>query len=68
VKKKLKKAKERLTLAQLVLGIDRLRAQQPRFTEHRAVEGYIDGGAIRLQSKEYNTRVMKIRRGEKKVQ
>ena len=33
----LKKAKERLTLAQLVLNVDRLRAQQPLFTEHREI-------------------------------
>ena len=66
-RRKLKKVKERLTLAQLVLGVDRLRAQQPLFTEHRAVEGYVDGTTIRLQSKEYNTRVMKIKAGVSKV-
>lgn len=67
MEKKLKKVKERLTLAQLVLSMDRLRAQQPLFTEHRAVEGYIDGTNIRLESKEYNSRVMKLRRGGTKV-
>ena len=67
-KRKLKEAKERLTLAHLVLGIDRLRAQQPLFTEHRAVEGRIDGGTIRLQSKEYNTRVMRVKRDATKVE
>lgn len=66
-RRKLKKVKERLTLAQLVLSVDRLRAQQPLFTEHRGVEGYIDGTTFRLQSKEYNTRVMRIRSGGSKV-
>lgn len=66
--RKLKKSKERLTLAHLVLGIDRLRAQQPLFTDHRAVEGYIDGTTFRLQSKEYSSRVMRPKRDVTKVE
>ena len=62
----LKKAKERLTLAQLVLNVDRLRAQLPLFTEHR-VEGYIDGTTIRLQSQEFNSRIRLGRHGATKV-
>lgn len=63
----LKKAKERLTLAQLVLNVDRLRAQQPLFTEHR-VEGNIDGTTIRLQSQEYNSRIRRGKLGASKVE
>ena len=66
LRKFLKKAKERLTLAQLVLNVDRLRAQQPLFTEHR-VEGSIVGTTIRLQSQEFSSRIRLRKFGAPKV-
>lgn len=63
-KKKVKRAKERLTLAQLILNVDRLRAQQPLFTEHR-VEANIDGTTIRLKSQEYHSRVRRLKSASK---